>query len=175
MHIRFRNPSSKPCDLRLKSTQEESFKDITSVVVIMHDLTYSHVITYLPEVGSSRKMTLGRLSNCRAMASRFFWPPLNPGPVLPPTFVEGILLFNRPVCINIRCSYYYDHACNCKCMINSTMLTWAYPTSFLISVSMLLSSFKIWACSIHVSCILHAQTEQFSPCSFDGVWTLNII
>ena len=31
-----------------------------------------HDLINLPEVGSSRKMTLGRLSNCRAIARRFF-------------------------------------------------------------------------------------------------------
>ena len=42
-----------------------------------------------PEVGSSRKMTLGNLSSCRATASRLFCPPLSPGPVAPPTTVSA--------------------------------------------------------------------------------------
>lgn len=54
----------------LKFIQE----DIKVMFMQAHNSVQMHNLRYgsLPEVGSSRKMTLGRLSNCRAIASRFF-------------------------------------------------------------------------------------------------------
>ena len=40
-------------------------------------------------MGSSKKITLGSLSSCRATTSRRFCPPLSPGPVAPPTTVSA--------------------------------------------------------------------------------------
>ena len=49
-----------------------------------------------PEVGSSRKMTLGSFRSCRATISLRFCPPLSPGPVAPPTIVSARSI--KPVC-----------------------------------------------------------------------------
>lgn len=43
----------------------------------------------LPDVGSSKKSTEGRLIICRAMHRRRFCPPLSPGPTDPPTTVSA--------------------------------------------------------------------------------------
>ena len=43
----------------------------------------------LPDVGSSKKSTEGRLIICRATHRRRFCPPLSPGPTDPPTTVSA--------------------------------------------------------------------------------------
>ena len=61
-------------------SEEDPFLQIWSRTVHLHTV---------PEVGSSRKMTLGSLNNCRAMVNLFFCPPLSPGPTVPPTTVSA--------------------------------------------------------------------------------------
>ena len=45
--------------------------------------------TRLPDVGSSKKSTEGRLIICKATHRRRFCPPLSPGPTDPPTTVSA--------------------------------------------------------------------------------------
>ena len=47
-----------------------------------------HCYNILPDVGSSKKMTLGIVSSCNAITNLLFCPPLSPGPEAPPTFVS---------------------------------------------------------------------------------------
>ena len=64
----------------------------------------------VPEVGSSRKMTLGNLSNCKAIVNFFFCPPLSPAPTVPPTTVSASL--SRPIyrVITVVGKYHSNHA-----------------------------------------------------------------
>ena len=56
-----------------------------------HIHAYAHIHAYtrylLPEVGSSRNITLGMVSSWSAITSLLFCPPLRPGPTEPPTSV----------------------------------------------------------------------------------------
>ena len=69
-----------------------------------HSQQWDHSLTLvdkdehsLPDVGSSRKITLGIFSSCKATVSLRFWPPLSPGPVIPPTLTSAKSL--SPHCV----------------------------------------------------------------------------
>ena len=66
----------------------------TSILCIHFWWKYENFVFYslqmrLPDVGSSKKSTEGRLIICRATHRRRFCPPLSPGPTDPPTTVSA--------------------------------------------------------------------------------------